>query len=117
MVGRVPHEEIPGWIARADVVCQPSLIEPLGQSLLEAMACGRSVVATRIGGPPEFVPPEAGILVDPLDVDAIAAALPRAATFPRPNEAARAAAADHDVHRQAERIEEILSRAAAGRRA
>ena len=38
LVGRVPHEEVPGWIASADVVCQPSLIEPLGQSLLEAMA-------------------------------------------------------------------------------
>ena len=59
VVGRVPHDEIPAWIARADVVCQPSLIEPLGQSLLEGMACGRSVVATRIGGPPEFVTPEA----------------------------------------------------------
>ena len=31
---------------------------------------GRPVVATRIGGPPEFVPPEAGVLVDPLDVEA-----------------------------------------------
>jgi glycosyltransferase involved in cell wall biosynthesis len=117
LLGRVGHGEMPRLIAESLVLCQPSLIEPLGQSLLEAMACGRTVVATRIGGPPEFVPPEAGILVDPLDVDAIAAALRRAATFPRPNEAARAAAADHDVHRQAERIEEILSRAAAGRRA
>jgi glycosyltransferase involved in cell wall biosynthesis len=82
------------------------------------MACGRSVVATRIGGPPEFVPPEAGVLVDPLDVDSLAAAMRRAAAFPRPNEAARAAAAEHDVRRQAERVEEILSRAAAaGRRA
>jgi len=116
VVGRVPHEEIPGWIARADVVCQPSLIEPLGQALLEGMAVGRSVVATRIGGPPEFVPPEAGILVDPLDVDGLADALRGAAALPRPNEAARAAATVHDVRRQAERIEAILS-AAAGRRA
>jgi glycosyltransferase involved in cell wall biosynthesis len=116
LLGRVAHDGMPQLIADSHVLCQPSLIEPLGQALLEAMACGRSVVATRIGGPPEFVPPEAGILVDPLDVDAIAAALRRAATFPRPNEAARAAAADHDVRRQAERIETILS-AAAGRRA
>jgi glycosyltransferase involved in cell wall biosynthesis len=118
VLGRVPHDAIPRLIAESHVLCQPSLIEPLGQALLEAMACGRSVVATRIGGPPEFVPPEAGILVDPLDVDAIAAALRGAVTFPRPNEAARAAAALHDVRRQAERIEGILSRAAsAGRRA
>ena len=69
------------------------------------MACGRTVVATRLGGPPEFVPPEAGILVDPLDVDELARALEAAAAFPSPNEAARAAAAEHDVRLQAERVE------------
>ena len=117
LVGRVPHSEIPGLLAASHVLCQPSLIEPLGQALLEGMAAGRSVVATRIGGPPELVPPEAGVLVDPLDVGALAAALRQAAAMPRPNEAARAAAAVHDVRRQAERIEAILSRAAGGRRA
>src|SRR5207245_9181166 len=66
VVGRVPHEEIPGWLSSADVVCGPALIEPFGQALLEAMACGRTVVATRVGGPPEFVPSDAGLLVDPL---------------------------------------------------
>jgi glycosyltransferase involved in cell wall biosynthesis len=111
LVGRVPHDEIARLLAESHVLCQPSLIEPLGQALLEAMACGRSVVATRIGGPPEFVPPEAGVLVDPLDVAAIAAAMHEAAALPCPNQAARAAAAEHDVRRQAERIEAILRRA------
>ncbi|MDE3190371.1 MAG: glycosyltransferase [Acidobacteriota bacterium] len=116
VLGRVPHDEVPRLLADSHVLCQPSLVEPLGQALLEAMACGRSVVATRIGGPPEFVPPGAGVLVDPLDVEEIARAMRLAEAFPRPNEAARAAAAGHDVRRQAERIEAILSRAA-GRRA
>ncbi|HKB93840.1 MAG TPA: glycosyltransferase [Gaiellaceae bacterium] len=117
LAGRVPHDEIPAQLAEAHVLCQPSLVEPLGQALLEAMACGRSVVATRIGGPPEFVPPGAGVLVDPLDTAALAAAMRQAAALPRPNEVARLAATEHDVRRQAARIEEILSRAAAGRRA
>ena len=117
LIGPVRHDLVPELIAGAHVVCQPSLIEPLGQSLLEGMAGGRPVVATRIGGPPEFVPPEAGVLVDPLDVDSIADGMRQAATLACPNEGARAAAAEHDVHRQAERIETILSRAAAGRRA
>src|SRR5213079_1714557 len=103
--------EIPRLLAECHVLAQPSLVEPLGQALLEAMACGRSVVATRIGGPPEFVPPEAGVLVDPLDEDALADALRRAAGLPRPNEGARAAAALHDVNEQARRLEEILSAA------
>jgi glycosyltransferase involved in cell wall biosynthesis len=117
LLGRVSHAHIASLLAESHVLCQPSLIEPLGQALLEALAARRSVVATRIGGPPEFVTPEAGILVDPLDVDEIARALRAAAALPRPNEAARAAAAPQDVRRQAERVEEILRRAAAGRRA
>ncbi len=114
VTGRVPHDEVPAFMAAADVVCAPSLLEPFGQSILEAMATGRTVVATRIGGPPEFVPPEAGILVDPLDEPALARALEAAAAFPSPNEAARAAAAGHDVRLQAERVEAVLLRAARG---
>jgi glycosyltransferase involved in cell wall biosynthesis len=117
LTGRVPHDAVPRLLAESHVLCQPSLIEPLGQALLEGMAAGRSVVATRIGGPPEFVPPAAGVLVDPLDVEALAGALRQAAALPCPNAAAHAAAAKHDVRLQAERIEAILSRAAAGRRA
>jgi glycosyltransferase involved in cell wall biosynthesis len=115
ITGRVPHDEVPRYIAEATVLCQPSTIEPFGQALLEGMAAGRSVVATRVGGPPEFVLPEAGILVDPLDADDLTDALRRAAELPSPNPAARAAAAQHDVRRQAERIESILERAARGR--
>jgi D-inositol-3-phosphate glycosyltransferase len=111
VAGRLPFDEIPAAIAEAHVVCQPSLVEPFGQALLEAMACGRSVVATRVGGPPEFVTPEAGVLVDPTDVDELAAALERAAALPRPNPAGVAAAAEHDVRTQAKKLEAILARA------
>lgn len=117
LAGALPHAEIPARIAAARVVCGPAVIEPFGQSLLEALACGRSVVATRIGGPPEFVPPEAGVLVDPADEDALARALRAAAALPCPNPAARAAAERYDVRRQAERVEELLLAAARDRRA
>jgi glycosyltransferase involved in cell wall biosynthesis len=112
LAGAVSHDEIPARIAQAHVVAQPSLIEPFGQAVLEAMACGRSVVATRIGGPPEFVPAEAGVLVDPLDLDALTHALQSAAALPCPNVAARAAAEPHDVREQARRVEAVLERAA-----
>jgi glycosyltransferase involved in cell wall biosynthesis len=111
LAGRVQHDEVPVWLARADVLCQPSLIEPLGQALLEAMAAGRSVVATRIGGPPELVPPEAGVLVDPTDLDDLERGLRAAAALPRPNDVGRAAAAEHDVRRQAEKVERLLEQA------
>ena len=117
VVGRVAHDAVPGWLAAADVVCGPSLVEPFGQALLEGLAAGRNVVATRIGGPPEFVPLEAGVLVDPLDSDDLARALAEAAALPVPNEAARAAAAAHDVRLQAAKVEAILERAVRDRRA
>ena len=112
VVPSVPHEEIQSWIARSRVVCQPSLVEPFGQAVLEGLACGRSVVATRIGGPPEFVPPDAGVLVDPLDIDELAQALETAAALPCPNLVARAAAERHDLAEQARRVERVLEQAA-----
>jgi glycosyltransferase involved in cell wall biosynthesis len=115
VAGRVPHDEVPGWIAACDVLCQPSLLEPFGQATLEGMAMGKSVVATKAGGPPEFVTPEAGVLVDPSDVADIAAGLERAAALPAPNEAARLAASLHDVQTQTARISGVLRQAAGNR--
>jgi len=112
LAGRVPHDEVPEWLAASDVVCQPSLVEPFGLATLEAMASARSVVATRVGGPPEFVTPESGVLVDPEDDDALVASLDATAALPRPNAAARTAAEEHDVRLQAARVEEILLKAA-----
>jgi glycosyltransferase involved in cell wall biosynthesis len=111
LVGTVGHDAVPVWLQAADVVCQPSLVEPFGLVTLEALACGRPVIATRVGGPPEFVPPDAGALVDPEDDDALVAALERAAAMPRPNPAGRAAAEAHDLRVQAARIEALLERA------
>jgi len=113
LIGRVPQSEVPRWIAACDVLCQPSLIEPFGQATLEAMAMERTVVATSNGGPPEFVTPEAGVLVDPQDPAALPHALELAASRPSPNIAAREAAAKHDVKRQAARMAAVLERAKA----
>ena len=117
VTGYVAHDEVPRYLERADVLCQPSLVEPFGQATLEALACARTVVATRVGGPPEFVPAGAGVLVDPHDEDALAAALREASALPVPNPAARGAAEAHDVRRQAARVEAILERAVRDRRA
>jgi glycosyltransferase involved in cell wall biosynthesis len=115
LVGRVAHVAVPGWLARADVVCQPSTSEPFGQALLEAMAMERAVVGTIHGGHAEFVTPETGRLVDPSDVGAVAGALSDAALLGTPLARARVAAAEHDVRRQAARMAEVLE-AAVGRR-
>jgi glycosyltransferase involved in cell wall biosynthesis len=117
LAGRVPHEDVPRWIAASDVVCQPSLVEPFGLATLEGLASGRPVLATRVGGPPEFVPPGGGVLVDPEDDASLIAGLAQVTELPRPNAEARRAAEAHDVRLQAARVEELFLRAARDRRA
>jgi glycosyltransferase involved in cell wall biosynthesis len=112
VTGRIPHADVPRWIAAADVLCQPSLAEPFGQAALEAMAMERSVVVTSVGGPPEFVPEAAGVIADPLATAALADALERAAALPSPNPAAREVAAAHDVRIQVGRMAAVLNRVA-----
>jgi len=109
-VGRVPHEQVPAYMAAADVVALPSLVEPFGQVLLEAMAMERPVLATTIGGPAELVTEQAGALADPYDVAAIRAGLRRAIALGVPCRAGRAIAAEHDLSTQAARIEALLAR-------
>jgi glycosyltransferase involved in cell wall biosynthesis len=107
--GRVAPERMPELFAGCDVYCQPSLVEPQGQAVLEALACGRPAVATRIGGPAEFVTPECGALVDPLSVDAIAEGMRRAAALPVPCAAAVDVASRHTLAHAAERVERLLA--------
>jgi glycosyltransferase involved in cell wall biosynthesis len=114
LAGRVAHDQVPAWIARADVVCQPSLVEPFGQALLEAMAMERAVVATVHGGPAEFVTSEVGVLVEPSDGESLVKALSGAASLGTPLPAAREAASQHDVRRQAARMADVLAAALAG---
>ena len=54
-IGFVKPEELPKFYAAADVFCRPSLSEGLGNSFLEAMAAGAPVVATPVGGIPDFL--------------------------------------------------------------
>jgi glycosyltransferase involved in cell wall biosynthesis len=70
-------------LAASDVAVLPSLHEGLGVAALEAMAAGRPVVASRVGGLAEVVVDgETGALVPPRDADALAAALRTLAAAP-----------------------------------
>jgi glycosyltransferase involved in cell wall biosynthesis len=110
--GAVPHERVVDWLRAADVLALVSHVEPLGQVALEALACGRPVVATRVGGTSEVVPvPRAGRVVSPSDPGAIAGALEELLRAPPTPEACRAAAAEHDLARQAARVAGILEEA------
>ncbi len=72
------RRDVPDILAAADVFALPSLGEPFGRAIVEAMACEKPVVATRSGGVPEIVlDGESGLLITPGDVDELAGALLR----------------------------------------
>jgi glycosyltransferase involved in cell wall biosynthesis len=54
-LGDVPNERVPEYLAMADVFVRPSLSEGLGTAFLEAMAAGVPVIATPVGGIPDFL--------------------------------------------------------------
>ncbi len=67
--------DVRSWIAAADVVAVPSRREGMSLTLLDAMAAGRPVVATDVGGAREALLPAAGAVVPPEDAEALASAL------------------------------------------
>jgi glycosyltransferase involved in cell wall biosynthesis len=77
-LGFVPHDELQQLYARAAVVACPSRREGFGVACLEAMAHGRPVVATSVGGLRDIVvAEETGIVVPPRDPEALRRALQR----------------------------------------
>jgi glycosyltransferase involved in cell wall biosynthesis len=65
-------------VQRGDILVNPSYSESFGMSLVEAMACSRPVVATRVGGMKSIVDDgRTGLIVDRGDVAGLAAAIVR----------------------------------------
>jgi len=73
--GLKTKQEVVEFMRRCDVFVLPSLFETFGVVLIEALACGKPVIATNIGGPNEIVTDEVGCLVPPGDTEALAEAI------------------------------------------
>jgi glycosyltransferase involved in cell wall biosynthesis len=87
-VGFVPPSEVGGYLERAAVVCVPSRREGYGMTAREAMAYGRPVVATRVGGLADLAG-DGVELVDQGDRAALRAAVRRALAADRPSSRSR----------------------------
>ena len=97
--GWQPPERMPDFYAQANLFVFPSRHEGMPNAVLEAMAAGLPVVATRIAGNEELVTPQVGRLVPPDDpaalADALAALLPAAEVRRRMGAAARQRVLQH----------------------
>jgi glycosyltransferase involved in cell wall biosynthesis len=73
MIGNVPHDKLIGLYVASDLLVCPSPEEPYPTVVLEAMACGRPVVGTRVGGMLEqIVDGWNGFLVEPENAETLA---------------------------------------------
>jgi glycosyltransferase involved in cell wall biosynthesis len=109
-------------LAAADVVVMPSLAEGLGVAAIEAMAAGRPVVASAVGGLPELITDDVqGLLVPPRDAGALATALERCLADPalraRLGAAGESRAAAFSTAAMARGTVSVYERALASRRA
>jgi teichuronic acid biosynthesis glycosyltransferase TuaC len=75
LAGRCDAAGVAQWMRAADVFCLPSYSEGCPNVIVEALACGRPVVATKVGGIIELVSEESGLLIPPGDAGALRKAL------------------------------------------
>ncbi len=114
------RQDVAGILRALDVFALPSLGEGISNALLEAMASGLPVVATRVGGNPELVDHDVtGMLVSPRSADALAEAFARYLSDPalirKHGEAGRCRAVrDFSLDRMFESYESLYSRLLAG---
>jgi glycosyltransferase involved in cell wall biosynthesis len=117
LTGPVPEADLPPLYTAAVCLVFPSLYEGFGLPVLEAMACGTAVIVSNRGALPEVVG-HAGIVVDPDDRQALAAAMSRLAEDPtlrrRFGAAGRARAADFSWPASAAALEALLQDVARG---
>jgi glycosyltransferase involved in cell wall biosynthesis len=113
LAGERPHEQIPLWMGAADVFCLATRSEGWANVLLEALACGRPVVSTRVGGNGEIVThPGLGALVPAGDDTALAEALDAALERPWAPEVLAGHARRHSWEQATRDVLDELRRAA-----
>jgi teichuronic acid biosynthesis glycosyltransferase TuaC len=76
--GNLPATAVARWLAASDLFCLPSHSEGCPSAVIEALACGRPVVATDVGGIPDLIRPSCGILVPPKNSGALQSAIGKA---------------------------------------
>jgi teichuronic acid biosynthesis glycosyltransferase TuaC len=112
LLGERPHDEVATWMAAADVVVLPSWSEGTPNAVIEALACGRRVVATRVGGTPDLVTSDVlGTLVPPRDPAALADAIKAALATPYDAHAVAAAASASSWDDSAAALHSVLEEA------
>ena len=73
--GYCPREKLVQLYNRSDVFVLPSMAESFGMVFVEAMSCGLPVIGPRVGGVPDIIAPDNGLLVEAANVDDVIKAI------------------------------------------
>jgi glycosyltransferase involved in cell wall biosynthesis len=110
--GTVKHQEMPLYLAAADVFVLPTLAEGMSNAILEAMAVGLPIVTSDLDFNREFLSPETAMLVDPLNTESIAKAILAIQQEPSRqqalSEAALTLSSSYSIQNRAKKIHDIL---------
>lgn len=112
LVGAVPHADVATWMTAADAIAMPSRREGHPNAAMEALACGRPLVASRVGALGELITEPRGITVAAGDVAALARALHDALRRSWDHAAIAASVQEQSWARAAAAYERVLRRAA-----
>jgi glycosyltransferase involved in cell wall biosynthesis len=95
-VGKVLPKNLPEWFCAADVFALPSYQEGVPNVILEAMACGVSIVSTNVGGIPEVLDEQCGLIVPAKEIAPLALAIEQLLNSPKDSKT---------IQKQAERFD------------
>lgn len=110
MPGSLPHDDLPRWLAAADVMVLPSKSEGLANAWVEALACGTPIVICDAGGALELLTdPVAGTISAP-DPQAIAQAVRQVLASKADPAAVRATVASFTWHRNGDELQRYFAR-------
>ena len=115
LAGAVPHAMVATWMTAADVIAMPSRREGHPNAAMEALACGRPLVASQAGALTELVTASRGLTVPPADAAALSAALATALTHNWDHAAIAASMREESWSRAAASYYRVLERAATSR--
>jgi glycosyltransferase involved in cell wall biosynthesis len=100
VTGQIPHKDLPAYYSLMDVFAHPSLRDGMPNAILEAMACGKTVIATPVGGVKDVIVDEVnGLLVNVNDAEGLAEKVAEALSQPEKRESIGRAARDAVLHR------------------
>jgi glycosyltransferase involved in cell wall biosynthesis len=119
MLGSISRDKLANLFHSCSVYCLPSHGEPFGMTALEAMSCGKPVVATAAGGLDYLVDEQGGVKVPVGDVEKLAEALTRLLKDPQlcrqmGNHNREVAVSEYDWDRVISNLEEIYEQAIQG---